>query len=158
MIISDKLDKYDESSRIVLFDQDKDGKCVPTSKYPEFGGEQNLINTLYYTRAEKLKKLKQQLFDGEISPIKLFTIHFGMNDKDISRRIKVPLSKVKKHMTMEGFKKVSIEILMKYAVIFDISIVDFFQFINIKEDFAIDIKEYHNRMVQDIDMSTGEKK
>ena len=156
MISKNKIEKYDKSHRIVLFQTNKKGECVPQITSPEIANE--MVDTLYEERADNWKRNKEELDTGDISPICLFFRYHNMNIKDVASRMQTSPSKVKKHLTMKGFMKLDLFTLKKYASIFDISIGDFFQFIHI--DDSIDVKAIKNkdRIIQDIIISAKKKK
>ena len=76
-----------------------------------------------------------------------------MNIKDLASRLQSSTSKVKKHLTMNGFLKLDIITLQKYSAIFDISVGDFFQFIHIDDKIEVDVKNNKDRLIQDIFIS-----
>ena len=152
MISKNKIEKYDRSHRIVLFQTDEKGKCVPKITAPEIANE--MLDSLYEERADNWKRNKEELISGKISPICLFFKYHNMNIKDVALRLQTSPSKVKKHLTMKGFMKIDINTLKKYASIFDISIGDFFQFIHIDDNIKVDVKRNKNRILQDIIIST----
>ena len=152
MINSDKIEKYDKSFRIVLYGTNKNGECIPEITAPEIANE--MVDIYYQTKSEVWNKLKKELILGNISPIKLFFEYHNMSLKDIASRAGLSVSAVKKHFTIKGFMKINIKTLQRYAVIFDISIGDFFQFLHIKDKRSIDVKGYNNRLIQDITISS----
>ena len=150
MIIPKKPKKLDNSIRFVTYRTNKAGKCIPKSEFPEFGGKHELINSLYMTRHQDLKKLKEEVIKGNISPIALFIKLENMDIKDVALRMKMPLSKIKKHLTVKGFKDMKIRTLHSYTKVFDINMSDFFQFINVKDESSLKINNYLDRLIQDI--------
>lgn len=148
MINADKVNKYDKNHRIVLYKTDKDGKCIPEETIPEIASE--LVDTLYQTRSETWIKFKQELIEGKISPLRLFVEYYNMNVKDLASRVRLSPSKVKKHLEPNGFKKVTVEELQRYAIVFDMSVGDFFQYIHIADESNASVKVYDENLIQDI--------
>jgi hypothetical protein len=151
MISKNKIEKYDKSHRIVLFQTNSKGECKPIITNPEIANE--MVDSFYEERAAAWDKWKEELLSGEISPICLFYKYHNMNLKDLASRLKTSVSKVKKHLTMSGFLKLDLVTLEKYAAIFDISLGDFFQFIHIDDKIKVDVKNSKGRIIQDIFIS-----
>ncbi len=152
MIISDKAEKLENPSMIVLYDIDQDGKCVPSYKEAEFNEE---IALYYEQRAREFKRLHTALIDGEISPIGFFVEYQRMNLKDVSSRARVSQSAVKKHMTPVGFGSIKVEVLQRYARIFDVSLADFFSFIFVSDDLQVTSTRHHDRLLQQLTIAPG---
>jgi hypothetical protein len=155
MINKNKVEKYDKSHRIVLFQTNKKGECVPQITSPEIANE--MVDTLYEERADNWKNNKEELNKGNISPVCLFFRYHNMNIKDVASRMQISPSKVKKHLTMKGFMKLDLITLKKYASIFDASIGDFFQFIHIQDNIEIAVNNSKNKITQDIYISLNKK-
>ncbi len=150
MIISNKREYYDGSWRLVMYETDSEGKCVPRVKKSDFDDD---IDTYYVQREIELKRLQEELLARHISPICFFLKYFHMDIKDVAARMKLSKKTVKKHMTSKGFGSVTIEALQQYARIFDISVSDFFQFIYITEDLSLKVEKYNDRLVQHVTIS-----
>jgi hypothetical protein len=141
--------KYDPNTNwFISYEKDPEGNYTAVMDEPVFGGKEKLIDQLYQTRAKEFALLKEQLLNGEISPIKLFMQNQMLEIKDVALRMKISVSKVKKHLTPEGFTKIDIQTLQKYAKVFGLSIVDFFQFINVDDQVQVRMDPYPNRLIQ----------
>ena len=151
MISKNKIEKYDKSHRIVLFQTNDKGECKPIITSPEIADE--MVNSFYEERAATWDKFKEELLSKDISPIYLFFKYHNMNIKDLASRLQSSISKVKKHLTMNGFLKLDVITLQKYAAIFDISVGDFFQYIHIDDRIEVDVKNNKDRLIQDIFIS-----
>ena len=150
MIIPEKADELSSPSMAVMYDADQDGKCVPTYKTAEFNEE---IAVYYQQRAMELKRLYARLMAGEISPIGFFVEHHRMDIKDVASRARLGQSAVRKHLTPEGFNKVKVEILARYARIFDVALADFFSFVFVADDLRVVSKRRQGRILQEIKIS-----
>lgn len=148
MILTDKIDKFDKSQKAILYEKDESQNCVPVSKTLYLAGDNDLGDEYYYTRAVELERLIEELKSGKISPIKLFIDHLTMDERDMAHRMRIPYRKLKKHLTIEGFKKINIETLEKYAKIFDITLADFFQVIKMTSGKVTSEERYHDRLFQ----------
>jgi hypothetical protein len=152
MIISDEVEKFDESTRVIMFDKDEKGECVPkkTGLVLSSNSTFNLGEEYYKTRHNELMRLKEDLLNKKISPVKLFIDYFLMDAKDVASRVQIPFSKLKKFSTYEGFKNIDVKTLIKFAELFDIGVADFFQMIYVDKISKIDSKNLHDRTLQEL--------
>ena len=151
MFYSDEIEKYDPSHRIVLYDVENDGKCIPKIVEPEIA--KNDVDKLYEARSIILKNTLSDLLEGKISPILFYFINQRMDMKDFSRRVKLSVSTVKKHFSLKGFMKISVKELHRYAQVFDIAVGDFFSFIKNINKVEVIQKKYHDRLIEHIEIS-----
>ena len=84
----------------------------------------------------------------------MFFEYHNMNLKDIASRLKCSVSTIKKHFTMQGFMRINVKTLQKYAIIFDVSVGDFFQFLHVNDKISVSLNKTKNRIIQDITIST----
>ena len=154
MIIKGETEKLDGHWRLVMYDTDVDGKCVPRYTVTEFNEE---IDSYYEQQDVKVKHLKKQLLASQISPLKFFMELYRLDAKGVASRAKLRPSVVKKHSTMEGFKNATVDMLQRYARIFNIQVADFFQFTLLKGDLEADVQSFENRMIQELVISGTEK-
>ena len=150
MIVSSKREQYDGSWRLVLYDTDEDGKCVPRLTKTEFDDD---IDTYYVQRVVELDRLRQELVACKISPVCFFMKYYHMDIKDLAARMRLAKKTVKKHLTSEGFDTVKVEELKRYARIFDVAVSDFFSFIFVNEDLSVKTDEFNDRLVQCVTIS-----
>ncbi len=151
MIISNKREYYDGSWRLVMYETDRDGKCIPKIRKSDFDDD---IDSYYAQREIELERLQGDLFSRRISPIGFFLEYFSMDIKDVAARMKLSKRTVKKHLTPEGFGSVKIEALRGYARIFDISVSEFFQFIYITDDLSVTVDKLNDRLMQQVTVSS----
>ncbi|MCG8573130.1 MAG: hypothetical protein MJB14_23600 [Spirochaetes bacterium] len=157
MIIKSERDQFDDDMKIILYSKNQDGKCKPKESSLEIASEMNLGNTYYETREIELERLKKELLEGQISPIKLYIDYHAMDEKDVAARMRISYGKLKKFLTMEGFKSISVELLTRFAGLFNVSVVDFFQFIHLDKNIDFTINNYHQRIIQELSMTQSLK-
>lgn len=87
----------------------------------------NYIEDFWMKQIHFKNSALDKLKSGEFSPIAFYMEVYNMTEADLAARVGVGTGKVKKHCTGEGFKAVKIELLQKYAEVFDIHISDFFR-------------------------------
>ncbi|MCP4610689.1 MAG: hypothetical protein GY845_18435 [Planctomycetes bacterium] len=150
MIITDKVEEFSDIWRLVMYDTNKEGRCVPQYTMTELQDE---INTYYVQQVEKLSNLHKRLLASEISPIYFFMEYYRLDVKGLAARMKLSPSTVKKHLTFKGFSGVKVETLQRYAKIFDVAVCDFFQFTYVPDDVSFEVKRYNNRLIQHVTIS-----
>jgi len=155
MIISKKLEKFDKKMKILLLDTDKKGNLITKEDMPEFAGKEDLANVLYYTKSVEQQRLKEEVINGRISPVQMLIELHVMDINDVASRMRLPVYKIKKHLTPEGFKKIKVEELQKYSIIFDVSVADFFQFLMIDDNIKYKTNNYNERIIQEINISSA---
>jgi len=143
---SGEIEKYNHSHRILLYDIDSDGKCVPRVKSPDLTSE--LADEWYMANERAWNRVMGEIIEGKSSPICLYIEYHHMTPEDTASRVGLSVSKVRKHMTMEGFRKLDIPTLEKYAKVFNIPVNGFFQFLEYEGDLKFDSKIYHNGLIQ----------
>ena len=158
MIFRKELTKYDDSHKIVSFDAVKNGKYAQKIVKPEIASREKLAETYYIARKVELERLIGELKKGEISPVRLYMEYFHMNVEDLASRMNISRAKLQKHFTIEGFKKLKISDLLKYSVIFDSSVADFFLILNLDTRQQSESHLYLDGLLQDISVKTAKGK
>lgn len=81
----------------------------------------------YYEKKEKLEKsLREQLNNGEVSPVYYYMILQEMGECDLASRARISKRKLKQHFQMKNFEKLKLSQLKKYADAFDVPIAAMF--------------------------------
>ena len=152
MVISKDSEKFDESTQVIMFDKNDNGECVPVKSGMVLSSSStyNLGEEYYTTRRRELEKLKNEVIEGKISILKLYINHNLMDEKDVAARMRIPSSKLKKFLTLEGFKKIDVKTLINFAGLFNVGVADFFQFVYVDDISALDIKNLNDRTVQEV--------
>ena len=100
------------------------GSYVTSHYYNEF---LSLMGNLERSLYEKLQK-------GEISPVFLYMTLEELTVSELALRVKIPLRRVKKHLTVQHFPTVKVDELRRYAEVFNIPVANFFQVIATRQD------------------------
>lgn len=147
MIISEEIETHDDRFMGILYE-----KGVPKETDIAFVANESSLGGTEYLRVRKneLLRLKKEVLEGNISPVKLLIEYHIMDEKDVAARVKIPYGKFKKYLTIEGFKKIDVETLIKLAKVFDIGVADFFQFINIDKTSRLETVNFNDRIIQEI--------
>jgi predicted XRE-type DNA-binding protein len=157
MVIYDQIQKFDKKYKVVFYTTDKSGKLKAQYDTPNFAGKEKLAEDMYMTKFYEIRRMKKEVLEGKISPIKLLIDLNNMSVEDIASRLKISRGKAKSHLTIKGFKKITIELLEKYAMIFDIPISEFFQFITLKKNMDVNFKNYQNKLFCELEFTTKKK-
>lgn len=89
----------------------------------------------YYEKMEKLEKsLREQLNNGEISPVYYFMILQSFGEGDLASRVGVSRRKLKRHFQIKHFAKLRLSHLKKYAEAFDVPVAAMFHMMITKND------------------------
>jgi DNA-binding Xre family transcriptional regulator len=83
----------------------------------------NIVNDLAWEDIqEQVDIANEQILSGKASPIMYFMAKNQMDVTLLSNYIELPKWKVKRHLKIKGFKKLTQEQLEEYAKVFEISI------------------------------------
>jgi len=150
MIIREKSEGYDGKFRLIMYEPDEQGRLSEQSRRSEM---EEQIETYYEQRRLEMERLKAQVVNGEISPIALCMTYQQMTLPDLASRAKLSKRQVKRHLTPEGFREVTVELLQRYARIFDLAVADFFQFLLVKEGTEVSDEHRGERLIQLVETS-----
>ncbi len=88
----------------------------------------------YFDKVRKWDaELKEKLDRGEISPVYYYMIMLEMGEGDLASRVGIAKWKLRKHLKMSAFEKISLKMLRRYADVFDIPVSNLLHFTVIKE-------------------------
>lgn len=89
----------------------------------------------YYEKMEKQEtSLREQLSNGEISPIYYFMILQSYGEGDLAKRAGVSKRRLKLHFQMKHFEKLRLSQLKKYAEAFDVPVAAMFHLMITKNE------------------------
>lgn len=81
---------------------------------------------------DKIRKwdaeLKDKLDKGEISPVYYYMTMLEMGEGDLASRVGICKWRLKKHLRMDGFAKMKLKTLRKYADVFDVPVSNLLHF------------------------------
>lgn len=147
MITTRSREAYDGSWRIVLYAPGEGGKVGGELTRSSFDAE---IDDYYVQREKELARLQSDLLEDRISPLAVYMQLSRMTVDDAAARMRLRKSKVKDHLTPKGFDAMPIEVLRRYARLFDISVADFFQFTHLDGDLAADVQRSPSGLAQKV--------
>ena len=116
--------------QLIIYAEKDDGSFGPvqTGSYLS----KNYLDDFWLKKKNLEKSLVDKLKEGEISPIFYYMSMIELSEEELAARVKISTSKVKKHCKPEHFEKIKISLLKRYAVVFDIPVVNMFQIIVVK--------------------------
>ncbi|MDD5306303.1 MAG: helix-turn-helix transcriptional regulator [Deltaproteobacteria bacterium] len=150
MIITGTRQRFEGGLRIIRYERNETGRCVPCLRPPETEAE---IDIYYEQRDIDFKRLHGELCAGVMSPVGFFAAYFNMSPKDIAPMVGLSESTVGKHMSPRGFEKATIEILKRYARVFDISVADLFSFVFLHGDLDHEVHYLADRLMERVDVN-----
>lgn len=116
---------------LVLYVEKEDGSYGRTESASYISS--NYLDDYY----DKIKKwdtdLKTQLDNREISPVYYYMIMLQFGERDLASRVGVSRRKLRKHCQMDGFEKIRLKLLKKYADVFDVPLSNMLNFVVINE-------------------------
>lgn len=123
--MKEKDAQFKTDRKLVMYVEKNNGAYRPieTGSY--------MIETHFDDFLEKREHLKKNYFDklanNEISPIEYHRVLINISVGDLASRIGISSRKVRKHLHPENFKSIKLSILKRYAEVFRIPVVNFFQ-------------------------------
>ena len=127
----DKLYIEDKTRQIVYYVENDDEKFIPIVSGSYLA--HNLLDKFFERRKKLEESLRKELLNNKISPIYYYFIMFDMGEADLTSRVNITKRKLRKHFKPEHFKKIKLEILLRYADVFDIPVSSFFFISVVKE-------------------------
>lgn len=148
---TDFTEKYDKSRRILLYEADETGRVAGRMVNPEIAEE--LVDEYYVQREKVWSTFRARLIEGSVSPIRLYMEYNYMTLKETAAMVGISVSKLKRHMTMEGFLKVDVKTLKSYARVFNVPVCSFFQLLEYSGDLALEARSHHDGLIQELTAS-----
>jgi hypothetical protein len=105
--------------QMILYVEKENGQYGPiqTGSYLT----RNYLDDYFLKRNNLIAKLKAQVQQKEISPVRFFMILEDLTLPELSSRVGIPARKVRKHLLPDAFSRLSHEELQKYAIVFNVS-------------------------------------
>jgi hypothetical protein len=152
MIVRSTGPKENGTRQLVMYETDGSGKCSGELRPSDFDAE---IPVYHEQRHKEFVRLHARLFAGDMSPIGFFIELQRMSVGEVATRLRLRASVVKSHTTPEGFERIPIEMLRRYARLFDLSVGDFFQFVELAGQLTAEVKPGQGGLLQHIRVAAG---
>lgn len=88
---------------------------------------ENLIDDFWYKKRHMERSLRTRLLEGQISPLYYLMVLEDISAMELAARAGIRLGKVKKHLTPQGFGKMSIADAQKYTAALSQPLANLFQ-------------------------------
>jgi hypothetical protein len=147
MIVQAKGARYDGSWRIRSYDTGPDGLCRPELRKSDMDSE---IDVYYQQREKEFARLHARLFAGELSPVGFYLELQRLSPEEVAARMRLRTSVVRRHASPSGFEAVTIDLLRRYARVFDVTVADFFHFVEPSSELATDVRQGQAGLVQHV--------
>ena len=118
--------------QVILYAEKYDGTYGPVQTGSYMAGKH--ISEHFKIAGELNQSLLRQLKSGDISPVYFYMMIEGLTVPELAARAGMSKNVVKKHLTMKGFRKITITKLKRYADVLNVPIANMFQIINTVED------------------------
>ena len=117
--------------QVILYVEKEDGNYEPmqTGSYLT----KNFLDDYQLKRKNLEEALKKQIYSGEISPIYYYMVLEDLTLSELSSRVGIRKGKVKKHLEAKEFEAIPEETLRKYCDVFNVTINDIRNLVNISE-------------------------
>jgi len=94
----------------------------------------NYLDDYWEKRRNLESNLRKKLQDNQISPIYYFMLLQELGEGDLASRIGISVRRLRKHLTMDYFKKLKLQTIKSYAEVFNIPVANMFQILIAKQD------------------------
>jgi hypothetical protein len=113
--------------QVLLYVEKNDGSYGPlqTGAF----ATKNYLSDFIEKRQHIIKDGIDKLKKGEISPVGYYLELYHMTVSDLAARASVSVGSVKKHLTAAGFTKAPLNVIRRYAEVFNIPVANLFQMI-----------------------------
>ena len=139
-----------KSHQLILYAEKEDGSYGPIQSGSYIS--KNYIDDFWLKKKNLEKSLVEKLKEGEISPIYYYMTMDELSEKELAARVKICRSKLRKHLKPEHFPNIKLSLLKRYADIFNIPVVNFFQILIIKKDKEFISNIYKNEKLVNINI------
>ncbi|MFW5793114.1 MAG: hypothetical protein ACOCWC_02430 [Bacteroidota bacterium] len=92
------------------------------------------LDDFYKKRGNLEKNLRDKMANNEISPVYYYMLLQEMGLGDLAPRVGVSKRRLKKHFKAEVFKKLPLNLIKKYADVFNVPLSNMMQVVIIKEE------------------------
>jgi hypothetical protein len=151
MIIRDERERFEGGFRVIQYERDDEGRCVPTLRPPDAVAE---IDQFYALRAEEFGRFYEQLCAGELSPVGFFLAYHKMSPREVGPMVGLSARTVERHASPGGFARATVEELQRYARVFDVAVPDFFCFVFVHGELACTSRRLGDRLLERVDVGT----
>lgn len=118
--------------QMILYVEKEDGNYGPMQTGSYISA--NFLDDYFLKRRNLERSLRQQVANGEISPVKYYMVLEDLSLSELSARAGIRKSRVQKHMETRNFGKITVIELHRYADVFNIPAANLLQLVLMKVD------------------------
>lgn len=118
--------------QMILYVEKEDGNYGPIQTGSYISA--NFLDDYFLKRRNLERALRQQVANGEISPVKYYMVLEDLSLSELSARAGIRKSRVQKHMETRNFGKITLTELHRYADVFNIPPANLLQLLLVKVD------------------------
>ncbi len=111
--------------QLVLYVEKKDGSYGPLQTGSFI--TKNYVDDYWRKRANLEKSSMERIRKGEITPIAFYMTLEELTPSELASRVGIPARKVRKHLEPAHFGSVTIELLRRYAEVFNVPVTALLQ-------------------------------
>jgi hypothetical protein len=104
--------------QVILYVEKEDGNYGPIQTGSYLSG--NYLDDYETKRHHLEESLRKQVIEGKISPVHYYMVLEDLTISELAARVRLSRSQVKKHLDPVLFGKASVEMLRRYAAVFNI--------------------------------------
>jgi hypothetical protein len=114
------------------------------------------IAVYHEQRRKELRRLHGRLMAGELSPIGFFLELQRMSPEELAPRMRLRAAVVRGHCTPTKFRELTVELLQRYARVFDVAVGDFFQLVELRDELRVEVRTGQAGLVQHVQVGRAE--
>ncbi len=114
-----------EHHQLILYVEKEDGSYGPIQTGSEIS--KNHLDDFWLKKKNLQKSFIKRILSNEVSPIEYFMTMQELSPAELASRAGINKRTVKKHLDAKYFKKATVDMLERYAAVFDIPVVNLFQ-------------------------------
>lgn len=92
------------------------------------------LDDFFQKKAKLEEQLRDKLVNRTISPIYYYMILQELGEGDLASRVGISKRALRRHCQPKHFEKISLNLLKKYATVFDVPLVSLLQLIVVKQE------------------------
>ena len=119
--------RIEDGHRLVMYVEKDDASYGPmeTGSYMTHNYIDDFFEKLDHVKRESLRRLKA----GEISPVAYYMILIEIGEGDLAARVGISRRRLRQHLKPEGFQKITLRELKRYADVFAVPVANMFEVI-----------------------------
>lgn len=145
-----------ENQQLIMYVEKEDGTygAIQTGSYLT----KHFLDDFWLKKINLEKQLSEKLCKNEISPIYYYMVLCELSEAELAARVGISIFRVKRHLQVKGFLKIKVNLLQRYAHVFNIPVSNLFQVIMYEDNNNIKsfyIKEKYPELFEIIQTKTS---